>query len=120
MTDFEGVMGSIEVLKALGNEYNPEILSAAHTPRSAKEFSEILDVPIATCYRRIEELTDADLLEHHDRILTDGQRRTSVYQRNVDLIEVEFNDSSIEVELEERRPVHTKLDNVWRDLSSAN
>ena len=59
------------MLRVLGNEYNPQILSFAHEPRSAQELSDELDVPIATCYRRIEELQEADLLEHHDRVLSD-------------------------------------------------
>ena len=110
-------MESIDVINALGNEYNPDILRAAHQPRSAKEFSEDLDVPIATCYRRIEELTKTDLLSHHDRILTDGQRRTSVYRRNFDVIEIEFEGEDVSVTLQERSPVQNKLDNVWRDLA---
>ncbi len=110
-------MESIDVLTALGNDYNPDILRTAHKPRSAKEFSDDLDVPIATCYRRIEELTEAELLSHHDRILTDGQRRTSVYRRNFDVIEIEFDDDDVSINLQERSPVQNKLDNVWRDLA---
>ena len=45
-------MASLDVLRALGNEYNPEILQATHEPRSAQDLSEELGVPIATCYRR--------------------------------------------------------------------
>ncbi|MDX1745769.1 MAG: helix-turn-helix domain-containing protein, partial [Halobacteriales archaeon] len=60
-------MASLDVLHVLGNEYNPEILQATNEPRSAQDLSEELDVPIATCYRRIDELTDANLLELHDR-----------------------------------------------------
>ncbi len=111
-------MGSTEVLEALGNEYNPDILRAANEPQSAKEFSEYLDVPIATCYRRIEELTDVGLLEHHDRVLTDGQRRTSVYRRRVNSLEITFTGTDIDIELHEASPVQNKLDNVWQDLSS--
>lgn len=112
-------MTSIEVLRALGNEYNPEILRSADEPMSAKEFSEYLDVPIATCYRRIEELTEVGLLEHHDRVLIDGQRRTSVYRRDVDLIEISFSGSDIQIEMEARSTVQNKLDNVWRQLSES-
>ncbi len=112
-------MTSIEVLRALGKEYNPEILRSADEPMSAKEFSEHLDVPIATCYRRIEELTEAGLLEHHDRVLIDGQRRTSVYRREVDLIEISFDGTDIDVDLETRATVQNKLDNVWRQLSES-
>lgn len=111
-------METADILKALGNDYNPDILCAAKDPMSAKEFSDYLDVPIATCYRRIEELTDAGLLEHHDRVLTDGQRRTSVYRRKVNIMEIEFNGTSIDIDIQESTPVQNKLDNVWSDLST--
>ena len=55
-------MESDRTLEALGNEYNPDILRAADEAYSAQEFSDMLDIPIATCYRRIEELTGAGLL----------------------------------------------------------
>lgn len=113
------MMVSRDILNVLGNKYNPEILELAHEPRSAKEFSELLDVPIATCYRRIDELTDADLLEHHDRVLTDGQRRTSLYRRNVDVVKITFDTDTVTIDLEEHSPVKHKLDNVWKNLPDA-
>lgn len=111
---------SADLVHALGNDYNIEILSAAVEPHSAQELSEKLDVPIATCYRRIEELTEADLLEHHDRVLTDERRRTNVYRRNVDEVCIEFDDEDFTVNLAERTDVQNRLDDVWRTLSEGN
>jgi predicted ArsR family transcriptional regulator len=110
-------MDGTEMLRVLGNEYNPQILSFAHEPRSAQELSEELDVPIATCYRRIEELTDADLLEHHDRVLSDDRRRVNVYRRNIEEVVVDFRDGGVAVDVEERRNVKSRLDEAWRTLS---
>jgi predicted ArsR family transcriptional regulator len=110
-------MDGIEMLRVLGNEYNPEILSFAHEPRSAQELSDELDVPIATCYRRIEELTDADLLEHHDRVLSDERRRVNVYRRNIDEVTVEFSEGGVSVNVQERTQVKNRLDEAWRTLS---
>ncbi|MDX1746193.1 MAG: helix-turn-helix domain-containing protein [Halobacteriales archaeon] len=110
-------MASIDVLRVLGNEYNPEILEAAYEPRSAQDLSEALDVPIATCYRRIEELTEADLLELHDRPLSDQHRRVNVYRRRVDEVNVRFEDDVCRVDVAERSEVKNKLDDVWRSLS---
>lgn len=110
-------MASVDVLRALGNEYNPEILQASHEPQSAQELSEQLDVPIATCYRRIEELTETELLELHDRPLSDEHRRVKVYRRNIDRINVEFLEEEIMVTIEERSEIKNKLDDVWRTLS---
>jgi DNA-binding Lrp family transcriptional regulator len=107
------------VLHALGNEYNAEILGATDEARSAQALSDELDIPIATCYRRIEELEEADLLEHHGRILSDERRRVSVYRRAVDRVVVGFENEQYSVRVEERADVKNKLDDVWRSLSSS-
>lgn len=110
-------MESDRTLSALGNEYNPDILRAADEPHSAQEFSEMLDIPIATCYRRIEELTAAGLLELHDRVLSDEHRRTNVYRREVDEIVVRFERDDYTVSVTERPEVKNKLDDVWRKIA---
>ncbi|SDM17923.1 Helix-turn-helix domain-containing protein [Halogranum gelatinilyticum] len=111
-------MGSDEIIEVLGNKYNAEILSAASEPKSAQELSDELNVPIATCYRRINELTDADLLELHDRPLSDEHRRIKVYRRKVEAVNLTFEDG-LSVELEERSAVKNKLDEVWRTISDS-
>lgn len=112
-------MASLEVLRVLGNEYNAEILEATDEPYSAQELSDELDVPIATCYRRIDELTEADLLELYDRPLSDEQRRINVYRRNVDEIRVEFGEEGCRVTVQKRSDIKNKLDDVWRTLSES-
>ncbi|MGM0592627.1 MAG: ArsR/SmtB family transcription factor [Halobacteriota archaeon] len=110
-------MSSDRTLAALGNEYNPAILQAASDPRSAQEFSDLLDIPIATCYRRIEELTGAGLLSLHDRVLSDEHRRTNVYRREVDEIVVHFDDNDYSISMTDRPEVKNKLDDVWRTMA---
>ncbi|MFB6221962.1 MAG: helix-turn-helix domain-containing protein [Halolamina sp.] len=109
-------MASDEIIEALGNKYNPEILDATSEPKSAQELSDQLDVPIATCYRRINELTDVDLLELHDQPLSEEHRRIKVYRRCVDEVTIDFRDG-LNIELEERSDVKNKLDEVWRRMS---
>jgi predicted ArsR family transcriptional regulator len=110
-------MVSAELLQTLGNKYSAEILGATEEPRSAQELSDELEIPIATCYRRIDELTEHGLLELHDDILSDDRRRIKVYRRNVDAIRVEFDEEQLSVDVEERSEVTNKLDEAWRTLS---
>ena len=109
-------MSSVDLLQTLGNKYSAEILDATDEPRSAQELSDELEIPIATCYRRIDELTEHDLLELHDNILSDDRRRIKVYRRNVDEVTVDF-DEGLNVHVEERSEVTNKLDEAWRTLS---
>ena len=108
-------MSSVDLLQALGNKYSPEILDATDEPRSAQELSEELDIPIATCYRRIDELSEHDLLELHDNVLSDERRRIKVYRRNVDAVHVQF-ENSLAVDVEERTEVTSTLDEAWKSL----
>ncbi len=110
-------MASDELIEVLGNKYNTDILSATTDPKSAQDLSDELGVPIATCYRRINELTDTELLTLHDRPLSDEHRRIKVYRRNVDEIEISF-ENGVSVDISERSVVKNKLDDVWRSMSS--
>jgi len=109
-------MATDEIVEVLGSKYNPEILNATAEPKSAQELSDKLDVPIATCYRRINELTEVDLLELHDQPLSEEHRRIKVYRRCVDGVSIDFR-NGLDVELEERSEVKNKLDEVWRRMS---
>ncbi|PSP67459.1 ArsR family transcriptional regulator [Halobacteriales archaeon QH_8_67_27] len=109
-------MASGDILQTLGNKYSAEILDATDEPQSAQELSDELGIPIATCYRRIDELTEHDLLELHDNILSDDRRRIKVYRRNVDTVQIDFEES-LTVDIEERSEVTNKLDEAWRTLS---
>ncbi|MHB9287186.1 ArsR/SmtB family transcription factor [Halobacteriales archaeon Cl-PHB] len=111
-------MASADLLQTLGNKYSAEILEATDEPRSAQELSDELGIPIATCYRRIDELTEHDLLELHDNILSDDRRRIKVYRRNVEEVSVDF-DETLTVTVEERSEVTNKLDEAWRTLSES-
>lgn len=115
MSSGEGTgTGDAELIRVLGNKYSVEILGATNESRSAQELSDRLDVPIATCYRRIEELTDAGLLSLEDSVLSDDRRRVDVYRRSVDEVTVAFGEEGFGVEAEERTQVKNKIEDVWR------
>ncbi|WP_232688503.1 ArsR/SmtB family transcription factor [Halobacterium zhouii] len=109
-------MDPVEVLRVLGNKYNAEILQATHSPKSAQELSEELDIPIATSYRRIEELNDHDLLKMEGKELSDEGRRTKVYRRQIDELTIEFGVEETAVETTERTEAKNALVDVWSDL----
>lgn len=93
---------SRSLLSALGSKYSVEILHATRTPTSAQELSDELDVPIATCYRRIEELVEAGLLQCEGRQLSEEGRRTNVYRRTLDEISIDLTSESPTVQRKER------------------
>ncbi len=111
--------GDAELVRTLGSKYSAEILGATGEARSAQELSSRLDVPIATCYRRIEELTDAGLLRLEDSVLSEDNRRVDVYRRDVEEVRVVFGDDGYEVAVERRTQVKDKIDDAWQTLTDS-
>jgi len=97
------------VLTALGNKYSAEILCAARTPTSAQELGDELEIPVATCYRRIEELEEVGLLRCEGRQLSDEGRRTNVYRRTLDEFAVEFASEHPQLRTEDRSAAKNEI-----------
>ena len=95
-------MDDEDLLAVLGEKYSLEVLRATHEPRSAREVSDHLDIPIATCYRRIEALVEAGLLEEVGRQLSDRGRRSSVYRRTVDEVVLSFDGEDVDLSTSDR------------------
>lgn len=98
-------MGPTEFPAVLGEEYATDILAAADDPKSARELSDQLGIPIATTYRRIESLVEADLLTEVGRELSDRGRRSSVYRRTIDGLAISFENGDVTVASTERPPL---------------
>lgn len=111
-----------ELLEVLGRKYSTEILAAAAEPVPVRALEEEHDVPIATAYRRIEELVEVGLLEHGGHRLTEDRQRTTVYRRTVESLSVEFGDGELSLDLEEcddegdDRPADG-IDDLWKAVS---
>ncbi|WP_226481577.1 winged helix-turn-helix domain-containing protein [Natrinema amylolyticum] len=106
---------SAAVLSALGNKYSAEILCAAGTPKSAQALSKDIEIPIATCYRRIEELVNAGLLTCEGRQLSEEGRRTNIYRRTLDEIEIDFSDDDPAFSRKRRTEAKNQLQDQLED-----
>lgn len=105
---------SAALLAALGSKYSAEILCAAGTPKSARTLSDDIGIPIATCYRRIEDLVDVGLLVCEGRRLSEEGRRTNIYRRAVDALEVEFTGSEPDFARKRRTEAKNRLEDRRR------
>jgi len=104
-----------DLLSPLKNKYSFEILCATRTPASAQELSEEIDVPIATCYRRIEELVEAGFLKTEGRQLSEDGRRTNVYRRTVDEVTVDLTGDRPKVSRKERSEAKNRLEDQFEE-----
>lgn len=91
------------VLSALDDDGCRAILDATTGESlTATELAEQCDIPTSTAYRKVEKLTEADLVEEHIRINTSGKHATE-YRRCFDDVVVSVGDAG-EVEIELTQP----------------
>lgn len=70
------------VLDLLGDRQCRDLLGAASEPKTASELSDACGVPLSTTYRKLDRLSDADLVTVRTRIGADGDHARR-YVRNV-------------------------------------
>ena len=76
-------------LSVIGNKYAIEVLKHTKKQMTAPELSEEINAPIATIYRRVDELSNTEFLEVCNPI-DEKTGRPMYYRRTTDKIEVEL------------------------------
>jgi len=92
------------VFESLNNEDTRAVIEALDDgPLSAKEVSERCELSMSTTYRKLNQLSDAGLLEEGTAINLEGKHATT-YRRCVDRIAVSITDDGFELELSGSTP----------------
>jgi predicted transcriptional regulator len=105
-----------ELLELLGEERVRQIIAAtSREPLSAKELSDECDVALSTIYRRVEDMIAHDLLVERTQIQSDGSHH-SLYEANVDHLNIEVNDGAIEVRMQVREDAAERFSRIWSDI----
>ncbi|SFR45280.1 winged helix-turn-helix domain-containing protein [Halogeometricum limi] len=81
----------LSVLDALDDADARAIIRALAEPMTASELSEACDIPLSTTYRKLDLLTDAELLAEGTEIRTDGHH-TTTYEVTFDEVRIELSD----------------------------
>ncbi|WP_336326536.1 helix-turn-helix domain-containing protein [Halovenus sp. HT40] len=109
-------ISSEELLELLGEKRVRQILAAtSREPRSAKELSDECDVALSTIYRRTEDMVEQNLLVEQTEIESDGSHH-SVYEANVDHLDIEIEDGMIEVSVHVREDAAQRFSRIWNDI----
>ncbi len=108
-----------DILTLLGDEYVQSILVATSTtPKSAKELSDELGTARSTVYEKTEQLVAHDLLVERTRVVDDGSHH-SVYEANVEHLDVDLDDGAFQVRVETRETPARRFTNIWNDIREA-
>jgi hypothetical protein len=107
------------VLTALGDAGARKILKTLSTPKTANELSEECDIPLSTTYRKLELLTDAELLDELTEIRRDGSHTTR-YVVGFDSVTVSHDpDESLAISMTQAtRSTDERLADIWSKVQN--
>lgn len=102
------------VVALLDDEHVRSILVAtSETPLSANELSEHCGISTSSIYRRLDRLTDADLVDERTRPRADGHHET-VYVSRLDTFELTIRDGDLTWDIDRRSDdVADQLTDMW-------
>lgn len=106
-----------EVLSLLDDEYARAILIATSTePMSANQLAEACDASLPTVYRRINRLTDHDLLAEHTELDEDGHHYSS-YEATLESVEIDLTDGELTADVS-REPTDAadRFTELWEGI----
>ncbi|MFB6252928.1 MAG: helix-turn-helix domain-containing protein [Halobellus sp.] len=102
------------VLDALDDADGRAIIRELDEPRTASELSDVCDIPLSTTYRKLDLLTEADLLEEGTEIRSDGHHTTTyaVAFEEVRIALTESRNLDVEVVKTDQEP-EDRLADIW-------
>lgn len=105
------------LLDALSDPDCRELIEAVDSPMTANELSEATEIPQSTTYRKLDQLSEATLLEELTEIRKDG-RHTTRYAVAFEHVEVGLDDER-HFTVEITRPTRTadeRLADMWSEV----
>lgn len=107
-------MNALAVSNLLADKYILYILSATYyQPKTVQELCLNFDIPIATCYRKIRELMDLELLVCADRIITKDGKRMRRYKSQINSINIFYEKGKVKVNLDLAYKGREEIIEVW-------
>ncbi len=106
-----------EILDTIGDEHARRVLAAiSREPRSAKDLSEECDLSLPTVYRRIEMLSQYDLVKDQTLVADDGNHY-KVYESNFESTVISLEDDEYKVRIYREENLPDRFSQLWDDLN---
>lgn len=106
---------SSAILRALGDEFSRRILiSAIASGKTVEEISETQNLPLSTCYRRVNKLVANGLMVLERSVVTPAGKRYGVYRTTFAGVTIRLDEKgAIVVELTPNLDTLEKLHGMW-------
>lgn len=108
------------LVQGLADEYSRKILlSAIPKAKSVEDLSRENDIPLSTCYRRVHELLDAQILVVEKIIVTPDGKKYELLRSAYKAVSVSFEGGVIKVDALVNEDVAEKLRRMWMSMREA-
>jgi DNA-binding Lrp family transcriptional regulator len=105
------------LVQGLADEYSRKILlSAIPAAKSVEDMSRENDIPLSTCYRRVHELLDAQILIVEKIIVTSDGKKYELLRSAYRGVTVSFNGGVMKVDAIVNEDVAEKLRRLWMSM----
>jgi DNA-binding Lrp family transcriptional regulator len=105
------------LVQGLADEYSRKILlSAIPKAKSVEDMSRENDIPLSTCYRRVHELLDGQILVVEKIIVTPDGKKYELLRSAYRAVTVSFEGGVMRVEAEINEDVAEKLRRLWLSM----
>jgi len=102
------------LVQALADEYSRKImLSTIPSPKSVEDLSSEDEIPLSTCYRRVHELVDAQVLLIDRIIVTSDGKRFELVRSAYRSVQVDLENGVMKVAAEINEDMAEKLRRLW-------
>jgi DNA-binding Lrp family transcriptional regulator len=117
ITDPERVQS---IVQSLSDEYSRKIiLSAISDAKSVEDLSKENDIPLSTCYRRVHELINSQILIVERIIVTPDGKKYEMLRSAFRTVTVNFENGVIKVEAAINEDVEEKLRRMWMSMKES-
>ncbi len=108
------------LVQGLADEYSRKILlSAIPAAKSVEDMSRENDIPLSTCYRRVHELMDAQILVVEKIIVTPDGKKYELLRSAYRAVNVSFESGVMKVDAVVNEDVAEKLRRLWMSMRVA-
>ena len=105
------------LVQGLADEYSRRIiLSSIPAAKSVEDMSRENDIPLSTCYRRVHELLDAQILVVERIIVTPDGKKYELLRSAFRSMNVSFDSGVMKLEVVINEDVAEKLRRLWMTM----
>lgn len=107
-------MNALAVSNLLADKDILHIISATYyQPKTVQDLCLMFDIPQATCYRKIHELQNSQIIKCVDRSVTKEGKRMNRYKSQINSINIYYKKGKIKVDLDLAFKETEEIIEVW-------